>query len=52
MLEPYLLFFSLKFTNLEHTIQYKLQKDPDSNRVNDLLLNRLRYMPISLHSTL
>ena len=29
-----------KITNPEHTCQFKLVKDPDSNRVNDLLINK------------
>ena len=35
-------FFSplSKITNPEHTSQFKLVKDPDSNRVNDLLINQ------------
>ena len=29
-----------KITTPEHTIQFKLVKDPDSNRVNDLLITK------------
>ena len=36
-----LLSQSFEITNLEHTGQIKLVKDRDSNRVNDLLTNRI-----------
>ena len=35
-----------KITNPEHTNQYKLVKDPSSNRFNDLLINKTK--PVSL----
>ena len=40
MLASYLLSPLSKITNLEHTSQYKLVKDPSSSRVNNLLINR------------
>ena len=38
ILASYLL--SIIITNREHTTQFKLVKDPNSNRVNDLLINK------------
>ena len=42
VLESYLLSLSYKVTNPELTSQYKLVNDPDSNRVNDLLINETK----------
>ena len=39
-----------KITNPEHTIQFKLVRDPDSNRVKDLLLNKTK--PVTHHDSL
>ena len=39
-----------KITNPEHTSQFKLIKDPNSNRVNDLLINKT--IPITLYNNL
>ena len=36
-----------KITNVEHTTQFKLVEDPDSNRVNDLLTNKT--IPVTLY---
>ena len=41
---------SSKITNPEHTCQFKLVKDPQSNRVNDLLINNT--IPITLYDNL
>ena len=37
-------------TNPEHASQFKLVKDPDSNRVTDLLINKT--IPVFLYSIL
>ena len=44
----YLLSPSSKITHPEHTSQFKLVKDPQSNRVNDLLINKI--IPITLYN--
>ena len=45
-LATFLLSLLSKITNPDHTIQYKLVKDPSSSRVNDLLKNKT--IPVSL----
>ena len=42
VLASYWLLSLFKVTNPEHTSQFKLVKDPDSNRVKDLLINRIK----------
>ena len=46
----YLLSPLCRVTNTEHTSQFKLVKDPDSNTVMDLLMNRT--IPVTLFNTL
>ena len=50
ILASYLMSPLSKITNPEHTSQFKLIKDPNSNRVNDLLINKT--IPITLHNNL
>ena len=46
---PFLLSLSSRITNPEHTSQIKLVKDPGSNRVNDILINKT--IPVTLYNT-
>ena len=46
----FLLSLLSKITNAEYTKQYKLVKDPNSNRVNDLLINKT--IPVVLYNSL
>ena len=39
-----------KVINLDHTSQLKLLKDPNSNKVNDLLINKTK--PVTLYNNL
>ena len=39
-----------KFTTREHTSQFKLVKDPNSKRVNSLLINET--IPVTLYDNL
>ena len=48
MKASYLLSLLSKITNPEHTSQYKLVKDPNSERVIDLLINKT--VPIILYN--
>ena len=50
IIASYLLFPLSKITNPEHTSQFKLVKVPDSNRVNDLLINKT--IPVTLYNNL
>ena len=50
ILESFLLSPLSKITNPENSTQFKLVKDPSSNRVNDLLLKNT--IPITLHDNL
>ena len=50
ILESYLFSLLSKITNPEHTNQFKLVKDLDSNKVNDLLMNRT--IPVTLSDNL
>ena len=50
ILASYLLSPSSKITNPENTTQYKLEKDPSSNRVNVLKIHNS--IPITLHNNL
>ena len=52
ILATYLMSPLSGITNPENTTQFKLVKDPNSNRVNDLLINKqyqLLYITICLH---
>ena len=49
ILASYLISPSSKITNPENTTQFKLVKDHNSNRVNDLLKNKS--LPINLHNS-
>ena len=42
-----LLSFSSKISNREHTSQFQLTKDPNSNRVNDLLMVKTKFVNLS-----
>ena len=46
----YLVSLLSKFTNPEHTSQFKPMKDSSSNRVKDLLMNKT--IPVTLYNTL
>ena len=46
----YLLSPLSKITNPENSTQFKLVKDHNSNRVNDLLINKSK--PVTLHNNL
>ena len=48
ILATYLMSPLSKITNPENTTQFKLVKDPNSNRVNDLLINKT--LPITLYN--
>ena len=50
ILASYLMSLLSKITNPENTTQFKLIKDPNSNRVNDLLIKNT--IPITLHDNL
>ena len=50
ILATYLLSPLSKITNPENTTQFKLEKDPSSNRVNDLRIHNS--IPITLHNNL
>ena len=50
ILASYLLSALSVITNFEHTSQYKLVKDLNSKRVNDLLINKT--IPVTLHQSL
>ena len=50
ILATYLMSPSSKITNPENTTQFKLEKDPSSNRVNDLRIHNS--IPITLHNNL
>ena len=50
IIASYLLAPSSKLTNPEHPSRFKLAKDPNSNRVNDLLIKDTT--PITLHDNL
>ena len=50
IIESYLLSPLSKITKPEHTSQFKLVKDPSSNRVNDLLMNKT--IPVTLCNNL
>ena len=50
ILASYLLSPLSKITNPENTTQFKLEKDPSSNRVNDLKIHNS--IPITLHNNL
>ena len=50
ILASYLLSPLSKITNRENSTQFKLVKDHNSNRVNDLLINKS--IPITLHNNL
>ena len=50
LLASYLMTPLSKITNPEHTSQFKLVKDHNSNRVNDLLIKNT--IPIILHDNL
>ena len=50
IIATYLLSPLAKITNLENSTQFKLVKDQNSNRVNDLLMKNT--MPITLHDNL
>ena len=49
-LASFLLSPFLKITNPENSIQFKLVKDPNINRVNELPLNKT--IPVTLHGSL
>ena len=49
-LASYLMSLSSKLTSPENTSQYKLVRDYNSNRVNDLLIKNTK--PITLHNNL
>ena len=49
ILATYLMSPLSRITNPENTSQFKLVKDPSSNRVNDLKINKL--IPITLYGT-
>ena len=48
-LASFLLFPFFKITNPENSNQFKLVKDPNINRVNDLLLNKTK--PVTIHGS-
>ena len=48
ILATYLMSPLSRITNPENTTQFKLVKDPNSNRVNDLLINKT--IPITLYN--
>ena len=50
ILATYLMSPLSKITNPENTTQFKLEKDPSSNRVNDLKIHNS--IPITLHNNL
>ena len=50
ILASYLLSALSEITNFEHTSQYKLVKDLNSKRVNDLLINKT--IPVTLYQSL
>ena len=50
LLASYLMSPLSKITNPENTTQFKLEKDPSSNRVNDLKIHNS--IPITLHNNL
>ena len=50
LLATYLMSASSKITNLENTSQFKLVKDSNSNRVNDLKINKT--IPITLYNNM
>ena len=50
ILASYLMSSLSRITNPENTTQFKLVKDPNSNRVNDLLLNKT--IPITLYNNM
>ena len=50
ILATYLMSLLSKITNPENTTQFKLEKDPSSNRVNDLKIHNS--IPITLHNNL
>ena len=50
ILATYLIIPLSKITNPENTTQFKLEKDPSSNRVNDLKIHNS--IPITLHNNL
>ena len=50
IIPSYLLSPLSKVTTPEHTSQFKLVKDPNSNRVNDLLINKT--IPVTLYEIL
>ena len=50
ILASYLMSALPKITNPENTTQFKLVKDQNSNRVNDLLM--MNTIPITLHNNL
>ena len=49
-LASHLLSLLSKITNPKNTSQFKLAKDPDSNRFNDLLINKT--IPVTLYNNL
>ena len=48
-LASYLLSPSSKFTNPEHTSQFKLIRDPYSNRINDFMKNETILIALYIH---
>ena len=50
ILASYLLSLLPKITNLEHTSQIKLVKDPYSNRINDLLI--IKTIAVTLYNNI
>ena len=50
IIASYLMSPLSKITNPEHTSEFELVKDPNSNRVNDLLLNKT--IPVTLYNNL
>ena len=50
IIASYLMSTLSKITNSEHTSQFKLVKDPDSNRVNYLLISKT--IPVTLYNKL
>ena len=50
ILATYLMSPLSRITNLEKTTQFKLVKDPNSNRVNDLLINKT--IPVTLYNNM
>ena len=46
IIAPYSFSSLSKITNLEHTSQFKLVKDPDSKRANGFLINKI--IPVTI----